>query len=112
FADHDVTLIRSDRADPASNEEAMAYLRFTVYDSDPRAVGRAFSGAAVEMALAHYPGMFLTAPPADASPFTVFEPGLVARGDMPMTVTVGDESISVSSEVPETRELGPDEPVS
>ncbi len=40
-------------------------------------VGRAFSGPAVEMALASYPGFHLTAPPGDASPVGVYRPGYV-----------------------------------
>lgn len=110
FADHDVKLIRSDHPDPASNEEAMAYLRFTVYDPDRDEVGRAFSNAAVEMALAHYPGMFLTSPPGDATPFTIFEPGLVARGAVPMTVTIRGESFTVSSDGPAVQDVRGDEP--
>lgn len=111
FSAAHVDLIRSDREDPPTNAEAMAYLRITVYDPDAEKVGRAFSNAAVEMALAHYPGLFLTSPPAEASPYTIFEPGVVSRPDVPMTVTVGGETFTVSSEVPATRRLGGDEPV-
>jgi hypothetical protein len=35
-------------------------------------VGRAFSSAAIELALASYPGFNVTAPPADASPYGKF----------------------------------------
>jgi hypothetical protein len=35
-------------------------------------VGRAFSGAAIELALASYPGFHVTAPPGEASPYGVF----------------------------------------
>ena len=41
-----------------------ALLRVTVKDPDAAKVGRAFSGAAVELALASYPGFHLTSPPA------------------------------------------------
>ena len=37
-------------------------------DDDPKKVGKAFTRPAVESALASYPGMFPTAPPADGSP--------------------------------------------
>jgi len=53
-----VQLIRSDHDDPATNEEAVAQLRITVKDSDERKVGRAFSAALTELALANYPGYF------------------------------------------------------
>ena len=39
----EVSLLRTDKPDPATNDEAMAQLRITVKDSDERAVGRAFS---------------------------------------------------------------------
>lgn len=58
FADVTVQLIRSDHEDPESNEEAVAQLRITVKDSDERKVGRAFSAALTELALASYPGYF------------------------------------------------------
>jgi len=63
FAETRVSLRRGERADPASNEEAFAMLTVSVRDPDPRVVGRAFANKAVEMALASYPGFFLTAPP-------------------------------------------------
>src|SRR6185369_9088731 len=43
-----------------------------VQDPDPQRAGRAFSQAAVELALASYPGCTLTTGPGDASPFGVF----------------------------------------
>jgi len=58
FDDVTVQLIRSDHDDPATNEEAVAQLRITVKDDDERKVGRAFSAALTELALASYPGYF------------------------------------------------------
>jgi hypothetical protein len=58
FDDVTVELIRSDHEDPATNEEAVAQLRITVKDDDERKVGRAFSAALTELALASYPGYF------------------------------------------------------
>jgi hypothetical protein len=55
--------------DPASAEEAVAELRVTVKDPDPAKVGRAFSGAVIELALASYPGCYTTSPPGDATPY-------------------------------------------
>jgi hypothetical protein len=40
-------------------------------------VGRAFSGAAVELVLANYPGMHTTAPPGAESSYGVYWPALV-----------------------------------
>jgi Acyclic terpene utilisation family protein AtuA len=71
------TLVRHDKPDADSEELASALLRCVVRDPDPKAVGRAFTGAAVELALASYPGFHLTAPPGEGSPFGVFEAGFV-----------------------------------
>src|SRR5262249_33014889 len=70
----EVRLVRSDRGEAATSEEAGALLRVIVQDEDARRVGRAFSGAAVELALASYPGLYATSPPEDASPYAVFWP--------------------------------------
>lgn len=77
FDDVDVQLTRSERDDPESNELASASLRVTVKDRDAGKVGRAFSNAAVEMALANYPGFYGGGPPGEASPFGVYWPALV-----------------------------------
>src|SRR5690606_21019833 len=66
FDEVDVQLLRWDRPDPATNEEAMAHLRVTVKDADEAKVGRAFSNAVIEMVLASYPGFFTTTPPTSA----------------------------------------------
>jgi hypothetical protein len=79
FAEHDVRLVRTDRPDSPTNEGASAQLRVTVKSPDPEVVGRRFSNAATEMALASYPGFYLTSPPGDAAAFGVFWPTLVAR---------------------------------
>jgi Acyclic terpene utilisation family protein AtuA len=67
------TLVRTDRPDAPTEEQACALLRLVVRDKDARVAGRAVTGAAVELALAGYPGFHLTAPPSDASPYGVFE---------------------------------------
>ncbi|MFF4759720.1 acyclic terpene utilization AtuA family protein [Streptomyces sp. NPDC001292] len=66
-------LVRTDRADAGTEETASALLRLVVRDREPQAVGRAFSGAAVELALAGYPGFHLLAPPGKGAPYGVFE---------------------------------------
>lgn len=55
--DHvDIQLIRSDKEDPATNEEAHAALRVTVTTRDPSKVGRLFQAKITELALANIPG--------------------------------------------------------
>jgi hypothetical protein len=65
-------LARTDRPDPESTETASALLHVHLSDADPKRAGRAFSQAAVELALGSYPGCNLTTPPGDAAPFGVF----------------------------------------
>jgi hypothetical protein len=71
------SLARTDHPDAAVQEEAAALLHCVVRGSDPKAVGRAFSGAGIELALASIPGFHVTAPPGDASPYGVFTAAFV-----------------------------------
>jgi hypothetical protein len=73
-------LARTDRPDASTEETASALLRLVVRDSDQEAVGRALSGAAVELALASYPGFHVLAPPGKGSPYGVFEDVYVPHG--------------------------------
>ncbi|MFJ7238540.1 acyclic terpene utilization AtuA family protein [Streptomyces olivaceus] len=66
-------LARTDRPDAATEETASALLRLVVRDADQQAVGRALSGAAVELALAGYPGFHVLAPPGKGAPYGVFD---------------------------------------
>ncbi|MEU6259977.1 acyclic terpene utilization AtuA family protein [Streptomyces sp. NPDC047043] len=73
-------LVRSDRADAPTEETASALLRLVVRDRDEAVVGRALSGAAVELALASYPGFHVLAPPGKGAPYGVFEDVYVPHG--------------------------------
>jgi hypothetical protein len=66
-------LVRTDRTDASTEETASALLRLVVRDPDEEVVGRALSGAAVELALASYPGFHVLAPPGKGTPYGVFE---------------------------------------
>ncbi|MFI0038477.1 acyclic terpene utilization AtuA family protein [Streptomyces mutabilis] len=66
-------LVRTDRPDAGTEETASALLRLVVRDPDPEKVGRAPSGAAVELALSSYPGFHVLAPPGKGAPYGVFE---------------------------------------
>ncbi|WP_328769680.1 acyclic terpene utilization AtuA family protein [Streptomyces sp. NBC_00286] len=85
-------LARTDRADAPTEETASALLRLVVRDADPEVVGRALSGAAVELALASYPGFHVTAPPGKGSPYGVFEAAYVEQGAVPHTAVLPDGS--------------------
>ncbi|HEX7409036.1 MAG TPA: acyclic terpene utilization AtuA family protein [Candidatus Binatia bacterium] len=95
FAEVSVRLLRSDRPDPQSNDDAFAHLRVTVKDPDANRVGRAFSNKGVEMALANYPGFFATAPPGDASPYGVYWPAVVPSELVEHRVVIGGETVSI-----------------
>ncbi|MFI5007677.1 MAG: acyclic terpene utilization AtuA family protein [Solirubrobacterales bacterium] len=90
FAAVDVQLVRTDRADAPSEEAASAFLRVSVKDKDPRKVGRAFSGAAIEMALASYPGFFGTGVPGEESAYGVYWPALVPADEVKPVVVMED----------------------
>ena len=65
FDEFDVRLLRFDHPNAPTNEQATAHLRVTVKDQDESKVGRAFSNAAMELALAGYAGF---TPPARPPP--------------------------------------------
>ncbi|QOV37600.1 DUF1446 domain-containing protein [Streptomyces ferrugineus] len=73
-------LVRTDRPDAPTEETASALLRLVVRDPDQETVGRALSGAAVELALASYPGFHVLAPPGKGSPYGVFDDVYVPHG--------------------------------
>lgn len=81
-----VALLRHDRPDPATTAEAQAELRITVKAPDPKAVGKPFTAPIVESALASYPGMFPTAPPAEGTPYGVYWPTTVPAELVTQTV--------------------------
>lgn len=81
-AELDWTLARTDHPDADTEETASALLRCVVRDPDPQVVGRQFSGAAVELALASYPGFHVTAPPADGQVYGVFTAGYVDASEV------------------------------
>jgi hypothetical protein len=84
------TLARTDHPDSAVQEEAAALLHCVVRGSDPKALGRAFSGAAVELALASYPGFHVTSPPGDAAPYGVFTAAFVPAPLVPHVAVLAD----------------------
>jgi hypothetical protein len=84
------TLARTDHADAAVQEEAAALLHCVVRGTDPKALGRAFSSAAIELALASYPGFHVTAPPGDASPYGVFSAANVPATEVAHVAVLAD----------------------
>ena len=77
---------------PDADTEAGASVLLRCQALDPSAdvVGRAFSGAAVEMALAGYPGFHLTAPPGNGSPYGVYTAAYVPQAEVPHVAVLPD----------------------
>ena len=73
-------LARTDHADASTEETASALLRLVVRDADQEVVGRALSAAAVELALASYPGFHVLTPPGKGAPYGVFDDVYVPHG--------------------------------
>ncbi|WP_314174884.1 acyclic terpene utilization AtuA family protein [Streptomyces winkii] len=84
------SLARTDHADAPVQEEASAMLRMAVRDPSEEAVGRAVSGAAIELALASFPGFHVTAPPGKGSPYGVFEVAWEDAGRVPHVAVLTD----------------------
>jgi hypothetical protein len=76
--------------DPPTEEAASALLHVTIKDADGKRSGRVFSQAAVELALASYPGFHVTAPPSDATPFGVFSAAFLPQQAIAHTVVLPD----------------------
>ncbi len=76
------SLVRSDRRDARTNDEASAFLTVHAKSRDPRVVGRAFSNAATELLLASYPGIYTTTPPTPEREFGVYWPALVPADEV------------------------------
>ncbi|MEU5977983.1 acyclic terpene utilization AtuA family protein [Streptomyces sp. NPDC047315] len=83
-------LARTEHADADTEERASAYLRLVVRDPDAARVGRAVSGAAIELALGSYPGFHVTAPPGKGTPYGVFEARYVPAAEVPHTAVLPD----------------------
>ncbi len=101
------TLARTDHADADTEEAASALLRCVVRDPDPANVGRKFSSAAVELALASYPGFTSTSPPGDGQVFGVFTPGYVEATDVPHIAVYSDGTRVDIAPAAQTLELSP-----
>ena len=93
------------KADPGTNEEAVAVYKIIVKDPDERKVGRAFSNAGTEIGLCSIPGMFGTGGgPGPGQPFGVYWPALVDAELVPMQVVV-DGRLTVVDSTPSAEQL-------
>ena len=111
FQAAEARLVGRPAPDPPTAEASLAELRVTVKDPDPAKVGRAFSNAVIELALASYPGCYTTTPPTDATPYGVYWPTLV-RADLVDQIVVLDDGrrLPIKPGAPEPRPPGPGAP--
>ncbi|TDP91908.1 acyclic terpene utilization AtuA family protein [Labedaea rhizosphaerae] len=82
FAKVDTRLIRYDRRDAPTNEQATAHLRITVKDPDPKKVGRRFANATTELAVGGYAGCHTTTPPTAETAYGIYWPTLVPAAEV------------------------------
>ena len=101
----EVSLLRTDKPDPATNADAMAQLRITVKSADERTVGRAFSARVTELALASYPGMFGDGLTGGARAYGVYWPTAVPASTVQQEVVIGGDRTVIGPVLP------PDPPV-
>ncbi len=96
FEDVTEQLVRSDKEDPVTNEEAFASLRISVKSKDAKLVGRLFNAKAIELVLANYPG-FTSRPMTGAGggPYIVHWPALIDAKHIMESVHVGGTTIEI-----------------
>jgi hypothetical protein len=83
-------LERTDIADPTSQAAGTSLLRCHVRSARPEPVGRAFSDAAIQLALASYPGFSVTRPPGAGTPYGVYRPDFVPQSVVPHVAVAAD----------------------
>ena len=115
FASVTTSVVRTDKPDPATNEEAVALWRLTVKDADERKVGRGLADAVNELALATIPGLFgVGAGRGGARPYGVYRPARVPADLVPQRVVVLGgprtvvDSVAPAGEAVFTAAAGPD----
>jgi hypothetical protein len=106
FAVENVQLIRSDKEDPQTNDEAFAYLRVSVMDPDVKKVGK-FSAKIVELGLSNIPGFTATAPPTKGGPAIIHWPTLISTKHIQQKVMVEEKVVMVDSVLPDPSALVP-----
>jgi hypothetical protein len=98
------------RGDSETEEGASVLLRCIVKDPQMDPVGKAFTGPAVELALASYPGFTMTAPPGKPSPYGIYKPEYVDRDVVEHVVVHADGTREPIADPPEfVEDVAPEE---
>lgn len=108
YASVSTRLVRTDKPDPATNEEATAIWRLSLKDPDERKLGRVVFNATVELGLSTIPGFTgIGGGGQQAQPYGVYRPALVPAELVPQhVVMLGGAHRLVESVIPR-----PDRPV-
>ena len=77
-------------SDGEDQERSSGLLHVSAKAPDERAVGRAFSSSAIELALASIPGFFTTSAPGPAQAYGVYWPALVPAVEIDQVVVLDD----------------------
>ncbi|MEH6403874.1 MAG: acyclic terpene utilization AtuA family protein [Sneathiella sp.] len=88
-------VIRSDKTNPGSNEEAFASLRIIVKSQNQKLVGRIFSAKIIEIALATFPGFTARDSAGSGTPYVVHWPALIDSRHIKETVFLGDKKTEI-----------------
>lgn len=102
FDDVSIALIRSDKENPQSNEEAFARLRIIAKSRNKDLVGRLFNAKMIEIALANIPGLGVTTPIGNGDSFLAYWPTLVKSQYVTEIVHLDDNVTAVKP----TNQLG------
>ncbi len=100
------TLARTDHPDADTEQTASALFRCVARDPDPNVVGRQFSSAAVQLALASYPGFTSTTPPGNGQVYGVFTAAYVPADQVEHVAVRPDGTRTVIAPATQTLELG------
>jgi hypothetical protein len=109
YAVEEVQLVKSNKDDPLTNDEAFAYLRVSVMDPDQKKVDR-FSAKIVELGLANIPGFTATAPPAKGTPAILHWPAIISERAVTQRITMNGEEFTVDFTVPTSSGKAPEIP--
>ena len=102
FDDVSIELIRSDKENPQTNEEAFARLRIVARSCNKDLVGRLFNAKLVELFLANIPGIGVITPIGNSDSFLAYWPTLVDNQYVTETVHLDDNVTKVKP----TNQLG------
>lgn len=95
FEEIEFQFMPTHKDNPLSNEEAMARLQISVFDSNPNKVGKLFTSKIVEIVLSCVPGICWDGPPGAGKPRIVHFPALIDKKYLTQHVFIDNEEILI-----------------